>query len=130
LREFAGRPLETEADQVAAADELIERGVTQAVVVSMGAEGALVMTSTTCQRFSALPLHAISGVGAGDAMVAGVTVGLSRGWPLSDSVRLGIAAGTAMLMTPGTATPNRDDIERLQAMVGAPSEVGVASRRT
>ncbi|CAN5852019.1 1-phosphofructokinase family hexose kinase [soil metagenome] len=127
LREFARRPLETEAEQVIAAHELIERGVTQAVVVSKGPEGALVVTSTTCQQFPALPVHAISGVGAGDAMVAGITVGLSRAWSLSDAVRLGIAAGTAMLMTPGTGTPNRVDIERLHEMVGAPAELDVIS---
>jgi 6-phosphofructokinase 2 len=130
LREFASAPLETEEDQVAAAHELIERGVTQAVVVSMGSEGALVVTSATCQRFPALPVHAISGVGAGDAMVAGVTVGLTRAWSLNDSVRLGIAAGTAMLMTPGTGTPNPCDIERLHEMVGAPVDIGVAIAAT
>ncbi len=127
LREFAECPLATEPDQIAAARELIERGVTQAVVVSKGAEGALVVTSTTSQRFPALPVHAISGVGAGDAMVAGIAVGLSRTWSLRDAVGLGIAAGTAMLMTPGTATPNLADIERLHETVGAPSEIDAVS---
>jgi 6-phosphofructokinase 2 len=123
LREYAGQPLETEADQVVAARDLIERGVTQAVVVSKGAAGALVVTSSMCQRFPALPVHAVSGVGAGDALVAGITVGLSRTWTLCEAVRLGIAAGTAMLMTPGTATPNRADIERLHELVSSPSNV-------
>ena len=36
-------------------------------------------------------------------MVAAITVGLNRGWPLDKAVRLGIAAGSAMLLTPGTA---------------------------
>ncbi len=41
FREYVGRPLETESDQLAAANELIDRGITQAVVVSLGSEGAL-----------------------------------------------------------------------------------------
>ena len=113
LREYVGRPLDSEAEQVVAAQELIERGVTQAVTVSLGVDGALLVTPTMSQRFPAIPVRASSGVGAGDAMVAAIAVGLSRTWSLSDSVRLGIAAGTAMLMTPGTASPTRSDVERL-----------------
>lgn len=128
LRDYARRPLETQEDQVGAARELIDRGITQAVVVSLGASGALLVTDTICQRFSAIPVRAISGVGAGDAMVAAITVGLSRAWSLSESVRLGIAAGTAMLGTPGTASPTRDEVECLFEMVGAPSEIGVGCK--
>lgn len=46
-------------------------------------------------------------------MVAGITVALIGGWPVTKSIRLGIAAGAAMLMTPGTATCTRADVERL-----------------
>lgn len=56
-------------------------------------------------------------------MVAGITVGLSRAWSLTESTRLGIAAGTAMLATPGTATPTRAEIERIFDLVGAPADV-------
>lgn len=128
LRDHVGRALETQEDQVGAARELIERGITQAVVVSLGGSGALLVTATTCQRFSAIPVRAISGVGAGDAMVAAITVGLSRYWSLSESVRLGIAAGTAMLRTPGTASPTRAEVERLFEMVSPPSEIGAVCK--
>jgi 6-phosphofructokinase 2 len=56
-------------------------------------------------------------------MVAGITVGLSRGWQLDKAVRLGIAAGAAMLLTPGTAPCNREDAERLFEMVADPTDV-------
>ena len=36
------------------------------------------MTDDDSQRFSALPVQVVSGVGAGDAMVAGITVALSK----------------------------------------------------
>jgi hypothetical protein len=61
-----------------------------------------------------------SSVGAGDAMVAGVAVGLTRGWALSEAVRLGIAAGAAVHLTPGTAACTREDTERLFAQSAAP----------
>ena len=38
-------------------------------------------------------VHSVSGVGAGDAMVAGVAVGLTRGWRLTEAVRLGWPPG-------------------------------------
>ncbi|MGZ4511154.1 MAG: 1-phosphofructokinase family hexose kinase [Mycobacterium sp.] len=124
LRECVGRRLATEPEQFAAAHELIDRGRAQVVVVSLGSYGALLATRHTSQRFSAVPMRSGSGVGAGDAMVAAITVALSRGWPLAKSVRLGIAAGSAMLMTPGTEVCERADVERLFDLVAEPSDVG------
>ncbi|MET0993934.1 MAG: 1-phosphofructokinase family hexose kinase [Mycobacterium sp.] len=125
LRECVERELATESEQMAAAYELIESGRAQAVVVSRGSEGALLATSNESKRFSAIPMRAVSGVGAGDAMVAAITVGLSRGWPLSKSVCFGIAAGAAMLMTPGTQPCTRADAERLFEVAAEPVDVDV-----
>lgn len=123
LRECVARELATEADQVAAAQELIERGQTKVVVISLGDRGALLITPVIAQRISAIRMRSGSGVGAGDAMVAAIAVGLSRGWPLSKSVRFGVAAGAAMLMTPGTAVCSRSDIERLFELVAEPADL-------
>lgn len=117
LRECVGRELATEAEQLAAAHELVDREIAQAVVVSLGSQGALLATPLHSQRFSAVPVRAVSGVGAGDAMVAAIVVGLSRSWTLTESVRFGIAAGAAMLLTPGTAACTRDDVERFFGIV-------------
>jgi 6-phosphofructokinase 2 len=125
LRECVGLPLITEVEQLAAAHELIDRGRAEVVLVSLGAGGALLATKRADQRFSAIPMPGGSGVGAGDAMVGAITIGLSRGWPLVKSVRLGIAAGAAMLMTPGTAVCNRREVERLFALSGEPSDVAL-----
>jgi 6-phosphofructokinase 2 len=126
LRECVGRPLATEAEQFAAAHELVNSGRAQVVLVSLGSHGALLATQQASQRFSAIPMAGGSGVGAGDAMVAAITVGLCRGWPLVKSVRLGIAAGAAMLMTPGTAACDRADVEKLFAQSAEPCDVADA----
>lgn len=124
LRECVGSELLTEPEQLAAAHELIDRGRAEVVVVSLGSQGALLATRHASHRFSSIPMTAVSGVGAGDAMVAAITVGLSRGWSLIKSVRLGNAAGAAMLLTPGTAACNRDDVERFFELAAEPTEVG------
>lgn len=128
LRECAGRELSTEAEQVAAAQELLQRGQAQVVVVSLGERGALLVTATEAQRVPAIEMRSGSGVGAGDAMVAAITVGLNRGWALSKSLRFGIAAGAAMMLTPGTAVCRRADVERLFELVPEPFDLTTAPR--
>jgi 6-phosphofructokinase 2 len=120
LREDIGEDLSTEAEQVAAARGLVTRGVARHVLVSLGAQGALLVSADAAQRFPAVAVPPGSGVGAGDAMLAGVAVGIARDWPLSEAVRLGIAAGAAMLLTPGTAPCTREDTERLFRQTGTP----------
>lgn len=130
LRECTGQELKAEAAQVSAAEELIDRGVARSVLVSLGADGALLVTPTGNWRFTALRVPAGSGVGAGDAMVAATTVGLVRGWSMTDSVRYGIAAGAAMLLTPGTATCGRPEVERFFELTDAPTELSPPGLRT
>ncbi|SEB31934.1 1-phosphofructokinase family hexose kinase [Rhodococcus koreensis] len=117
LRDWTGRELSAIDDQVAATREVIDRGVCDVVVLSLGAEGALLVTQDRDEYFPSVEVPVVSGVGAGDSMVAGVVSGLARGRSLSDSVRYGIAAGAAMLQTPGTALCRRTDVERFYTLL-------------
>jgi len=127
LREAVGRALTTDSEQLEAAREIIQRGAARYVLVSRGAEGALLASRDGGQLFAPVPVPPGSGVGAGDAMVAGVAVGLTRGWPLPKAVRLGIAAGAAMLLTPGTAPCTREDTERLFEQTEVPVDIGMVA---
>jgi len=125
LRECVGRELVTESEQMAAAHEIVDCGRAEAVVVSLGSKGALLATSTESKRFPAIPVRGVSGVGAGDAMTSAITVGLSRGWSMGESVRFGIATGAAMVLTPGTAPCTGADAERLFEVAEHPVDIGV-----
>lgn len=127
LREAVGRALTTDTEQLEAAREIIERGAAQYVLVSRGADGALLASRDSGQLFAPVPVPPGSGVGAGDAMVAGVAVGLTRGWPLTKAVRFGIAAGAAMLLTPGTAPCTREDTERLFEQTEVPVDIDMVA---
>lgn len=113
LSRLVQRELPDEASRVAAARELIDSGRTENVIISLGPEGAIVVTADTVDVLAPITVAVRSAVGAGDTMVAGITVGLTRGWSLPRAVELGVAAASATLMTEGTGLCRRPDVERL-----------------
>jgi len=127
LREAVGRELTTDAEQLAAAQELVAAGVARYVLVSKGSQGALLASRDGGKLFAPVSVPPGSGVGAGDAMVAGIAVGLVRGWDLSQAVRLGIASGAAKLLTPGTAPCTLKDAERLFEQTESPVDIDLVS---
>jgi 6-phosphofructokinase 2 len=120
LCQFAGQSLATHIDFEVAARELLALGDNEAVLVSLAAAGALLVQRERRTAWIHAPsVRAISAVGAGDAMVAGVVVGLERGWSLPDSARLGVAAGTAAVMTEWPDLLRPVDVETLLPLVRA-----------
>lgn len=115
LEELVGHPVEGEAQEEAAAREVVAQGRCEIAIVSLGARGAVVASPAGCSRFPAIPVAAKSTVGAGDSMLAGIVLALSRGLPLDESVRFGTAAGAAAMLGSGTQLCRREDVERLYA---------------
>jgi len=113
LEHFVGHPLSSRTEIAAAARELIAYGCAEIIVVSLGAEGALLTTVTGLTEFQAPRITTRSTVGAGDSMVGGMMLAIACGRPLDEAVRLGIAAGAAASLNPGTALCRRADVERL-----------------
>ncbi len=75
-----------------AADRLLERGLT-AAVVKLGGEGVMVATPDRRERLAPYPVPVVCGLGAGDAFGGAFCHGLIQGWDLSETVRYGNAAG-------------------------------------
>ena len=115
LRESVGHPLPDRAAQAAAAREWIHAGKCEVIVLSLGADGALVVTADDDEQLPSIAMPVRSAVGAGDAMVGAIAVGLSREWSLSEAVRFGIASAAATLTVPGTGMCQRSDVEALFA---------------
>ena len=113
LKDLVGREIRTESDQEQAAREVIAQGRSEIVVVSLGDEGALLATADGTRRFPAIPVEARGSIGAGDSMLAGIVLGLTRGQPLHDAIRFGMAAGAAALLGFGTELCRRTDVDRL-----------------
>jgi 6-phosphofructokinase 2 len=113
LQHLRGRTLPDAAAQEEAAEAVVAEGRCAVMVVSLGADGALLATREGVRRLPAVPVAALSSIGAGDSMLAGILVALARGRPLLDAVRFGMAAGAAALLRPGTELCRREDAERL-----------------
>ena len=88
------------------------------MIASRGPSGALLATRDGELRwYRPPPVRPVSTVGAGDSMVAGIAAGLARGDDLVSAVRLGVAAGTATVLTPGTELCDPDVVERFVEQV-------------
>jgi 6-phosphofructokinase 2 len=113
LRQLVGKDLESEGEQIEAAQGIIESFSVETVVVSLGGSGVL-MVSQGEHRFLRSPtVTRRSRIGAGDSMVAGMVMSLAMDRSLLESVKFGIAAGASAVMTEGTELCRRDTTEEL-----------------
>ena len=101
LEEYAGKELHSKAEILDAAKLLIEKGV-ENVLVSLGADGAIITNGKTAYYCKSVNVAVNSTVGAGDSMVASASVQIEKGASLDEILRSAVAAGTASITTPGT----------------------------
>jgi 1-phosphofructokinase family hexose kinase len=110
LEEFAGKPLQTLADVLEAARNLVESGV-GTVVVSLGEHGALGVDAHGAAHASAVVAKPLSTVGAGDCLLAGYLAAVEEGASLADAVASGVKWGAAAVALPGSRVPSPVDLE-------------------
>lgn len=96
-----------------AAQQAIFDGYAELIVVSMGPEGAWLVSANERYYCTAPDVVKRSTVGAGDSMVAGITYMLQKERPLSEAIRFGVACGSAATMNEGTQLFNKTDAEKL-----------------
>ena len=110
---LAGSEMESDNQIEAAARKLVDNGGCEVCIVSLGAAGALWVSRQGMFKLRAPTVRIRSKVGAGDCTIAGIVLALSRGWTEKQTLALGVAAGAAAVMTPGTELCRREDVERL-----------------
>lgn len=117
LQELTGLAINDHSQLESAARELIKEEQSEVVVVSLGSEGALLVSDNDCQIFRAPVVLVKSVVGAGDSMVAGIVLSLSRGKPLREAVLYGMASGAAAVMNPRRELCRLNDTEELYVRI-------------
>ncbi|AWH83686.1 phosphofructokinase [Flavobacterium album] len=96
-----------------AAKQLIDEGKAEIVVVSMGPQGAYLVTKDENLHVPAPSVKKLSTVGAGDSMVAGMVSVLAKGGSMSEMAKMGVACGSAATMSKGTGLFTKENAERL-----------------
>lgn len=124
LAELVGRELPTLSDVEAAARALVADGI-ETVAVSLGADGALLVTSTDAVHARATISNPLSTVGAGDCMLAGLLHGLSSGQSASDALTTGVLWGAAAVTLPGSRVPSHEDLRGIDVQVSTDPDLSL-----
>jgi len=113
LVEFVAAPLETDEERIAACRQLAANGQAEIVALTLGEQGALLVTAERAWRALPLPIEAVSTVGAGDSFLGGLVAALAKGKPLDKAFEVAVAAASAAVLMPGTGLCQPEDVQRL-----------------
>jgi 6-phosphofructokinase 2 len=94
----------------------------EAICVSLGAKGAMLITKDSVNIITPPKVNTISTVGAGDSMLAGIVHKLSIGEDLPNAVKFGVSCGTAATLNPGTELCHLADVENILQQVSISPE--------
>lgn len=86
------------------------------LVVTLGADGVVLVEGGAVTRIPAVPVEAVDTVGAGDAFVGALAAALAGGASLMDAARLGTAAGAITATAVGARHPELS-VARLSALL-------------
>jgi 6-phosphofructokinase 2 len=117
LSDLCRKPLETDEARIAACRHMIKAGEAEVVALTLGGDGALLVTRDAVWRAGPMQIEAVSTVGAGDSFLGGMVAVLAKGEPIDKAFRVAVAAGYAAVMRPGTELSHPDDIERLAPQI-------------
>lgn len=113
---YLGREVRCLQETCREAKMLHEAGIAN-VMISMGAEGALLVCDEGI--FLAIPpkVTVLSTIGAGDSSIAGFLSAAADGCNGEKRLARAVAYGTAACMTQGTEPPGKEDVQRIEPLV-------------
>jgi 6-phosphofructokinase 2 len=117
LSDLCGKPLDTDDARITACRHMIKSGEAEVVALTLGEDGALLVTRDGVWRAGPIQIEAVSTVGAGDSFLGGMVAALAKGEPIDRAFRMAVAAGFAAVMRPGTELSHQDDVERLMPQI-------------
>ena len=113
---YLNREIDSFDSVLEGAKELFASGI-ENVMISLGAEGALLVCADGC--FIARPpkINALSTIGAGDSSIAGFIAAASAGKPSAEMLRTAVSYGSAACLTSGTRPPMAEDVSKIYEQV-------------
>ena len=114
LQALTGLPVSSKAELVRAGQAALKLLRCKALLVTRGRNGMTLFRPKG--EIDWIPVHgaqeAVDVTGAGDTVVAALTLGLAAGGSLLDAVQLANAAGARVVQKQGTATVSREELEQ------------------
>jgi 6-phosphofructokinase 2 len=117
LEQYAGRLLADDSALLDAARGIACAGQASYVGVTLGHLGAMLVSAEGVLRLPAPEVRVLSAVDAGDSFLGALAHALADGQSVEQAFRLGLAAGTAAVMSPGTGLCEPADIAALLAQI-------------
>jgi len=109
----------TETNAIAAAQQYVQDGRCDYMLVSLGKSGALLVQTGGAVRIHPPHMHAKGSVGAGDSLLAGLVLALSKKKTIREAATYGVACGTAATLNEGTAIFRKADVNRFYKLMKA-----------
>ena len=128
LAEAVGVAVDTHDAVVAAAGTLCERMKATGVLVTRSGEGMTLVTADSVFHFPAETREVADVTGAGDTVVATLTLALACGAPLSTAARIANVAAGIVVGRHGTATASPQDIVGALRLAGHGGEQKIGDR--
>lgn len=106
------------ASIVGAMGKMVSQGLTENLIVTLDADGAL-LASSVGEKLHACPpkTRVISHVGAGDSFVSVLVLQLCAGKTVAEAFRFGVAGAAAKVSTPGNQLTGLDKVEAIARKV-------------
>lgn len=117
FRELAGIATADDATLIETGRRLFDRYSVEIMAISMGPDGALLLTREIALRAKGLPIEPVSVSGAGDSFLGAMVWSLANDGNLDMALRYGVAGGSAALLNPGTELCRIEDVHRLASEV-------------
>lgn len=108
----SGTPIET-IEQAGDIARRWAKAGSNRVVITLGSRGAVAAQGEKAWYAAAPAVRPLSPIGSGDAMMAALMVGLARGDPLPETLRYGVAIGTANTLRLGSGCCDWDAVPAL-----------------
>ena len=84
-------------------------------VISLGAQGSMAGYNQHVYKITVPKIQCKNPVGSGDSFVAGIAIGLQRGYEIQDVLRLAAACGTANVLEQESGCVDPAKVEEIMA---------------
>lgn len=116
IQALLGVSVKSKEEVIDGAKKLHDMGI-EVVVVSLGKDGALVVSDEGVFQGRPPVIQTVNTVGCGDSMVAAFAVGFARGYGMEETLRYAVAVSAANALTMATGSYKPEDRDRILPQV-------------